>query len=348
MTAPYVRTIPERRPEGHVPKAPRWSLAFEAPVSLVTADYVAIQLPADGTDEAELFLELARQSSDGPDAWELLTCTDEAGAVNLIQVSYWLDPSAHARWLRSSKLGRWYAGLNPAAITFGAWHETVQVPPDRLETIASKPGHVFGLGRAPGTLMRHTTTNGYYGAARDRFPVSAVDPLEPAEPHVRRTRPVHSAKRRLRAECGHNTVVIRSGQLWESATGDQLDDYVNELQPKLLAGMRHLVDHADSEGTLSLRITTNLDKETLQPRRETSVYAHFASLEHLERWAKTHQTHARIYAHAIRKQQEYGDKRSVVTWHEVFVLPRTAAFEYVNCHPGTGILPFAPTVMGVE
>jgi aldoxime dehydratase len=40
-------------------------------------------------------------------------------------------------------------------------------------------------------------------------------------------------------------------------------------------------------------------------------------------------------------RRKYGAERSVVTWHEVFVLGTAPAFEYLNCHIETGLLPFA-------
>jgi aldoxime dehydratase len=73
---------------------------------------------------------------------------------------------------------------------------------------------------------------------------------------------------------------------------------------------------------------------------ETSSLAYFLSLEHLERWAASHETHLDIYRHAIAMNRKFGSKREVITWHEVFVLSGSAAFQYVNCHADTGLLPY--------
>ncbi|UED84501.1 phenylacetaldoxime dehydratase family protein [Streptomyces profundus] len=352
-TPDYPRTVPERRPEGHRPRAPRWTLGFDAPTSLLTSDYLAIQTDDEHDPAVERFLAAVRAThrgggaADAPEAWELLGFTDEAGAHNLVHLAYWKDSTAHARWLATAPLPGWYHGLEAATIDHGAWHETVQVPPDRAETIYSDPRRDFGMAACAGTRMVSMTHNGYFGAARDRMPVSAIDPLEPAGPHRRRTPPPDSGGRRLRAECGHNTAVIRSGQYWQRAEGEQLADYEQELRPKLMAGMDHLRQAADTEGTLALRVMTSLDRTTLEPLRETSVLGHFHSLAALEGWAAEHATHAAIYEHAIARNRQYGEARTVVTWHEVFVLPRTAAFEYVNCHPATGILSHAPTLLAV-
>ncbi|MGW6455918.1 phenylacetaldoxime dehydratase family protein [Streptomyces sp. NPDC055078] len=349
----YPRTVPEKRPPGHTPRAPRWTAAFDAPISLMTCDYLAIQCGSETSPEAAEFLATIRAThtdagNHRPEAWELLSFTDDEGMVNLVHLGYWRDATQHARWAEHSRLATWFASLDPSSISFGAWHEVVQTPLDRLETIYSDPRREFGLAACPGISVSPMTTNGYYGAARDRMPASAIDRLEAGSPHRRRTPAVPSLQRRLRAESGHNTAVIRSGQFYAGAEGEQLRDYRESLEPKLMAGMEHLKRKADTEGTMSLRIMTSRDTTTLQPQRETSVYGHFHTLESLERWAAEHSTHAAIYEHAIRKNREYGADRAVTTWHEVFVLPRCASYEYVNCHPRTGILPFARTVMDVH
>ncbi|KPC94417.1 phenylacetaldoxime dehydratase, partial [Streptomyces sp. NRRL F-6602] len=59
-TPDYPRTVPERRPPGHRPRAPRWTLGFDAPLSLVTSDYLALQCPAPDAPAVGPFLERVR------------------------------------------------------------------------------------------------------------------------------------------------------------------------------------------------------------------------------------------------------------------------------------------------
>lgn len=342
----YARRVPPRRPAGHEPRAARWSHAFSEPVGIVTCDYLAVQTGSEDHDAVRRLHELA--GGDGPhapEAWEMLRFVDDAGLVNTIHLAYWTDPTAHARWLDDSPLARWYADLDASAIDFGAWHEVIAEPADRLETVCSDEHLELGIARSPRVGRIRVTVNGYFGAARDRMPLSAIDELEAEDAAPLPRREIASAGRRLRAEIGHNASVIRSGQYWRQAEGEQLDDYENELQPKLMAGMRHLAQHADDEGTLSLRVMTSIDPVTGEPGRETSVLGHFHSLGHLERWAEGHATHHAIYGHAIEQSRRYGAERTVVTWHEVFAVSARGFFEYVNCHPGTGILPRARRVM---
>lgn len=93
----------------------------------------------------------------------------------------------------------------------------IAVPYDRNGTIYSAPSYRIGLGRLYGTAIEHMTTNGYFGAARDRFPISAIDPLESALAELPPARTTASHGRRLFALAPINMTAIRSGQFWEPA-----------------------------------------------------------------------------------------------------------------------------------
>lgn len=184
------------------------------------------------------------------------------------------------------------------------------------------------------------TTNGYFGAARDRFPVAAVDTLTSTfTMKKRRPKEINTLGRRIHVGTPHNLTAIRSGQYWQRAGTEKFEDYQESLHPKLMEGMQYLLDNKEKTGTLSLRVMTNIN-ENGSERNETSVNAYFSSLACMEHWASHHPTHQRIYEHAIAKNRQYGKEREVVTWREVFLLNSGPAFEYVNCHPETGIMPF--------
>lgn len=342
----YPQVIPPRKPEGHQPAAPRFTLRWERPVGELVCQYCAIQGADLDWDSQSAFLERVEASfaqPDGPSAHEVMRFRDEAGVINAVAVGYWTDATAHGRWAAHSDFSRWFASdhrLDDPNI--GYWREQIHVPYDRHETIYSAPGYRIGLARTEGSVIVPMTTNGYFGAARDRIPLSAIDALEsPLKGNPPSARMVASQGRRLRVSTPHNLCALRSGQYWEGAGTEQHDDYVENLQPKLMRGMDYLVGHKRETGTLSLRIMSNLDAEGGE-RAETSVLAYFLSLEQLEAWAKSHQTHLDIYRHAIAMNRKHKEAREVVTWHEVFIMPASSSFEYVNCHPRTGVLPFFP------
>lgn len=341
----YPRVIAERRPDGHQPAAPRYSLRWEQPLSTLVSVYFGIQRQSLSWDEEKAFHEfilgeLAKEA--GTATHEILRCTDEAGWTNGIVVAYWTDVTQYERWHATSQFRQWFESPERRRGSTGYWCETICVPYDRHETIYSAGNYRVGLGRLAGTEIVPITTNGYFGAARDRLPISAIDHLE--SPHGTiappKVEPVKSYGELLVALVPHNATFLRSGQHWEAAGPDQLDDYLHSLQPKLLRGMRYLTEHRERTGCLSLRIMTNLNADG-SSRAETSVAAMFLSMSPLESWAASHETHLDIYRHAIAMNRKYKEKREVVTWHELFVLPRGNLFEYVNCHPETGLLPYA-------
>lgn len=339
----YPRKYPEQKPAGHTPAAPRYAYVLSDPVHTIVCEYFAAQTPRELASTADTFFPHcieALQSANAPDRFETMSFVDEAQFQNDVVIAYWTDPLVHAQWVQYSALIRWFRSSDRLVGPFGYWRETLVVPATHLETIYSAPDYPIGLARSPAGAIKQMTTNGYFGAMRDRLPLSAIDSLaSPYNAMPTGLAPVDSFKRRLQVHPPVNTVVIRSGQFWEGADDDQLQDYVHNLQPKLQRGMDHLVSHTDVTGCLSLRTMTNLSEAGL-PRAETSVNAFFLSLAHLEQWARSHDTHLDIYKHAIAMNQLYGTARQVVTWHEVFVLPPNTTLEYVNCHPKTGLLPF--------
>lgn len=339
----YPRVVPERRPPGHEPAAPRYTLRWTRPVNRLCCVYLGIQGRELAWDDQASFFSRIRDSfviDSAPEAHETLRFTDEAGYTNAVLVAYWTDPSVYMEWLRNAAFIQWLAQPQRTNDAFGYWRETIHVHYDRHETIYSEGNYRIGFGRCPDTQVVLMTTNGYFGAARDRFPVSAVDPLVSTF-NIKMPEAGSKATfgRRLFAQVPHNLTSIRSGQYWGEAKQEQFDDYEESLRPKLMEGMQYLLDNKEETGTLCLRVMSNLDDDG-DERYETSVHAYFASLEEMEDWASSHPTHKAIYDHAIAKNREYGKKREVVTWHEVFLLTEGVPFEYINCHPDTGVLPF--------
>jgi aldoxime dehydratase len=269
-----------------------------------------------------------------------MRATDEAGYTNGILVAYWTDPTAFLRWQRNSGCGDWFSAPERLSEGHGYWRETLCVPYDRHETIYSSPNYPIGFGRTPDSTIVSITTNGYFGAARDRIPVSAIDTLDsPWGTTLPPAATPQSAGRRLLARVPHNVAMLRSGQYWEGAGEEQSRDYLEALQPKLMRGMNYLREHKAATGCMSLRVMTNLNEDG-SPRSETSVAGYFVAMENLEGWAKSHETHLDIYRHAIAMNRLHKEKREVTTWHELFALQEGHAFEYINCHPETGMLPY--------
>ncbi|HVW68484.1 MAG TPA: phenylacetaldoxime dehydratase family protein, partial [Steroidobacteraceae bacterium] len=69
----------------------------------------------------------------------------------------------------------------------------------------------------------------------------------------------------------------------------------------------------------------------------------FLTLRDLEHWTHHHPRHVAIMKNIMAYMQRFDFKPRLNLGHEVIVVPRgQAEFEYSNCHPGTGFLPFFP------
>ncbi|ARP84664.1 phenylacetaldoxime dehydratase [Bordetella genomosp. 8] len=339
----YPRTEPLRRPDSHSPGAPKFSVRWDKPVASIVSDYIAVQHAADDRDTPVAFFQRVRDAmgrANGPDSFEELRHRDQAGWVNSIVVAYWTDATKYEAWRREDRFNHWLSEPERERGDSGYWRETFVVPYDRHETIFSERFYTAGIARTDRGSLQPMYVAGYFGAMRDRIPLAAIDPLRSPCAHAPARDYRGGPKKRIRVTLPINVVAIRSGQYWAMAEAEQLSDYETNLQPKLEAGMQSLKDAPDETGCLVLRDLVNLDADGNE-RRETSKYGYFLSLAKLEEWSAGHAKHLDIFKHALAMRRKYGDRRSVVTWHEVFVLGSSPILEYVNCHAETGLLPYA-------
>jgi hypothetical protein len=242
----------------------------------------------------------------------------------------------------------------------GLWLEAFTTAARRLETNYSGLDYLPGLARLPQTGTSEHTLSAYWGAARDRIPDSAHNLFE-ADPSSQAPRTLEGATptglgQQLSGSNPRNIVHIRSGQFWEPCDAEESDAYEHKLEPTLRAGLRYLWTNPRDTGALGLRYLRNggdggvgdENEPTSSGRRpaglnsrrrkETCGAGFFASLEHLETWAKGHRSHLAIYKGAMSHFKAFGNDRKFRTWHEVSVLREgDARFQYVNCVPGTGV-----------
>lgn len=255
------------------------------------------------------------------------------------------------------------------ASTIGVWIESFTVPKDRFETIYSGNDYQPGVASLKNSSQVPHTFTGYWGAARDRIPASCDNTFQP---QFTAPAPNFTKDSKNRIIRGHNHDVllhIRSGQYWEICLEEERQAYESMIEPLLRKGMKYLEDNAEATGNFGLRFMRNITpnrrlrlresfkgglysdatliqrddgKTGTEKRLETCVAGFFRSLKDLEMWAATHRTHHKIFhgihAHSLR----FGKQTSKVrTWHEVGILnPGEVEFEYINCHPRTGLLPF--------
>jgi hypothetical protein len=137
-----------------------------------------------------------------------------------------------------------------------------------------------------------------------------------------------------------NLAVIRSGQDWSDTTPEERRKYLETMHPVLVKGMDFLKDEGKEIGCYSCRLMDVVDPEKLTANKDkTFGLAFFHDLEHMEGWAKSHQTHLDIFGRFLQYAKELGDEVRLNLFHEVMVLkPEQQMFEYVGCHDETGMM----------
>ncbi|KHN94549.1 uncharacterized protein MAM_07604 [Metarhizium album ARSEF 1941] len=342
------RTYPLRQPPNHKPPIPRWQLVLRDNVSRVFTAYIGVQ-PLGGTkvavDKAAKCIQawLDRPEASKPQAFEsfkVINGDDTQDAK--VWACYW-DSEAHGKdGLQQLNLPSIYSALSAIEqSTIGLWSESFSTPVSRLETNYTGLDYLPGMAKLPGTTTAQHERTAYWGAARDRIPNSAHDLFKKVDAVDSKSGFFQDpAGKHLVGTSYDNMVHIRSGQYWESCGPGETASYEDHLEPALESGLEYLWENRDISGAMGLRYLRNTDGSD-RVLKETCGAGFFCNLQHLEDWARSHPSHLAIYTGAIRHAKKFGRERKFRTWHEVSILKEgEASFEYVNCLPETGVIPF--------
>ena len=110
---------------------------------------------------------------------------------------------------------------------------------------------------------------------------------------------------------------------------------LDEILPPLQDGMDFLRDNGQPLGCYSNRFVRNIDLDGNFLDVSYNI-GHWRSIEKLERWAESHPTHLRIFVTFFRVA---AGLKKLRLYHEVSVSDaKSQVFEYINCHPQTGML----------
>lgn len=338
------RLFPSSRPAGHVPPIVRYSSRFDHAPDRLAVLFMGLAAP-DGDRAGRALADFLGEAAAAPDApghLDRALFTDAEGRANHMAALYWPDRAAFERWAATPLILEWRQGTRALAEDLAQWWEPVSVAPERSETIAFAE-YRRGLSACPFSRLEQMVETGYWGAARDRIPASAFDPLEGEAPHLAPLdTPPCSRGARLAVRPPAGLAVIRSGVSWAACGAEQRESYERNVKPKLDAGMDYLRRNPLDAGCPSLRqvVLADADGGTLE---EAYSLGHFLSLGHLEAWAKHHPTHLAIYHRAMAERKKYQAALELRTYNEIYVLePGAPEFEYVNCDPATGLLPYFP------
>lgn len=338
------RRYPMNKPPGFTPAVRRYSAVPPAAATRVGVLVAGLQSARDEEAAGLRFLAEARAAFDAPDGpvhADFAAFTDRQGHRTWLAVAYWWDADARDRWAAGGAGAPWWERAGEAALAAGqgVFRESFACAVDRLETIAFRE-YVRGLSACPRAALAAMGESGYWGAARDRIRASAHDRMDADGPPLAPDPTRHGGARRVTVVPPANLCVIRSGVSWEACGQEQLSSYRRNIEPKLDAGMEHLRAHPAETGCASLRQVDVIGLDG-RPAKEAYSLGYFRSLGDLEHWAKHHPTHLAIFARAMAEREKYGDRLELRTYHEVYVLAADAGrFDYVNCHPRTGLLPY--------
>ena len=313
--------------------------------------------------------------TDAPELWEKFYVETGYDVPDTeVWVLYWTDKLTAGSAMQKLDLQQvsCLSSTDNAALV-GVWRETFTVPKTRLETIYSGNDYRPGIASLKDAIQVSHNFTGYWGAARDRIPASAHTQFAPQFPAPAPNFNKDTVSRALRGYNKDIVLHIRSGQYWEKCSEAEREAYERLLEPVLREGMAYLEDNASESGDFGLRFMRNIVSNHVltegstfltgrstnrlllnshynscalsEKRLETCSAGFFRSLKDLESWAAHHRTHRRIF-HGVHAHSSRFGKESyeVRTWHEVSILrPGEVKFEYINCSPRTGLIPFVNT-----
>jgi aldoxime dehydratase len=315
-----------------------WVGRADEQLEQVVMGYLGVQYRGDDQRAAALHamrhIAASLSLPDGPLSHDLTHHTDNSGYDNLMIVGYWKDPAAHCRWLRSPEVIEWWSSEDRLSDGLGYFREIVAPRAEQFETLYGFREELPGVGALMNTISDEIEEHGYWGSMRDRFPISQTDWMAPSgELTVIAGDPAKGG--RVVVQGHDNIALIRSGQDWADAGEEERSLYLNEILPTLQAGMDFLRDSGKDLGCYSNRFVNYIDLDGNLLNLSYNI-GHWRSLEKLERWAESHPTHLRIFVTFFRVATSLSKLR---LYHEVSVSDaKDQVFEYINCHPQTGML----------
>ncbi len=285
--------------------------------------------------------DLAAQPA-GPQHLERGRYRDAAGFDCEILLAYWTDIAAEQRWWTSAAVQSWWRALPLTDIRTGYWREVLKPAKERFQYAAGVEDPAGASAILP---LVPCKIFGYWGAYRDRLPASHHDlfrsPLaQVPSPQIQRT---HG--RRLTVRVPDNLCFIREGQGWERCETAEKQIWDEQMEPVLDRWVAFLGADPIATGCLSIRDCQEVDVETGRPNARRSQLAFLLSLGHIEQAARTQPTHLAVHGSFIAMYTEPRFTPRMHVWVEVLILKHDELVtEYVNCHPGTGLLPFFEAV----
>ncbi|MBU2410698.1 MAG: phenylacetaldoxime dehydratase family protein [Gammaproteobacteria bacterium] len=334
------RTRPARASEDYVPPYPAFVARIKDSATQVAMAYFGVQYRAPGGKQAALDCIATWKTllggSDAPGHQDLAHYVDDAGFDNLLLIAYWDDVTAYRRWDARPDTSAWWNHPDRLKGDIGCYREVLLPRLANFETLISTPDSRHGVALVAEKVSEPIQEHGYWGGMRDRLPSSQTDALRAEGKLSLDAKPAPGA--RVRVAPHENLTLIRSGQDWTQTQGNERDIYLGEVEPVLREGMGFLNANGPSIGCYVNRYMRHVD-DKLQPTELSFGMSYWRSLEQLERWAESHPTHVAIFGGFMSMVQKMNFDLKLRLYHEVTVAKTDEQFfEYLNCHPATGLL----------
>lgn len=335
------RTQPRRVADDFAPPYPCWSARAPSSVDQVVMAFFGVQSKGAAMQgrACAALQQMARSFAlaDGPGHHDLAHYVDAAGYDTMIGIAYWTDPAAYARWHALPEVAGWWEDPVRLKEGLGYFREVLTPRMAHYETMFNTPDRLEGVGVVMGGISDQIQEHSYWGSARERIPLAQTDALLP-EGTLRVTAGSPAQGQRVRLAGHRHVAIIRSGQEWTDTEGQERDLYLKDMEPVLRQGMDFLRDEGTAIGCYTNRYMRHVGA-TGQPQEKTFGLSFWHSLGDLERWAESHPTHVAIFGSFMRYVQALNFQVKLRAYHEVTVLaPEEQSYEYLNCHPKTGLM----------
>ncbi|MFT4234603.1 MAG: phenylacetaldoxime dehydratase family protein [Microbacterium sp.] len=335
------RTRHRRIEDDYAPPYPAWSARASTSVKQVVMGYFGVQSRGAALQQraCAALARIVRDFAlpDGPRHHDLTHHVDAQGFDNMIAIAYWDDPAAHARWCSTPAVDAWWRSDERLDEGLGYFREIVSPRTEHFETLFNTPDRLEGVGAVMGGVSGELQEHAYWGSMRDRIPLSQTDAMVPSGSRTL-VAGTPAPGQRVRVAGHEHLAMIRSGQEWTDTTGQERSLYLGEMEPVLHEGMDFLRDEGLRIGCYSNRYMHHLSADG-RPLEKSFGLSYWRSLGDMERWAESHPTHVAIFGGFMRYVQALNFQLQLRVYHEVSVLRADEqAYEYVNCHAGSGLM----------
>jgi aldoxime dehydratase len=328
------RTRHRRVPDDYQPPYPSFVARHKPAINRVVMAYFGLQYrgaPPAAVGEALAQIALRFSEDNGPSHWDRAQYVDQAGFANVVSVAYWDDVARFDAWFASARAP--WTGRLGEGIGVGRFIEVLRPAIERYETLFSSPDRAEGIAVLADGMSGEVQEHAYWGGMRDRIPLSQTSEMSPGgSPSLVRD------GARLRVVAHDNLCLIRSGQDWSDTEASERNMYIEDVEPVLREGMDFLRDEGVAIGCYANRYMRVLGSDG-QASEKSYGQSWWKSLAALERWAESHPTHVKIFGAAMKYLSTLGPNAKLRLYHEVTVAAADEQFfEYLNCHPRTGML----------